>query len=160
MSSTARIAVIAIALSLHAGCFPERWSPAAHKVAYVVDGGLVVLGAVTLVGSSCANDSMPDLCRGVTNAIGFLSIGTGGIGALVNALIREGSPDTPSADQPPPAPSSLVPGLDQFAVEATAAARLGHCDVALVPLRRIFREDRAFFDEIVAADPALRRCLR
>jgi hypothetical protein len=36
------LAVIAI---MQAGCFPEHWSPRGHKVAYAVDGALVVLGA-------------------------------------------------------------------------------------------------------------------
>jgi hypothetical protein len=152
--------VIAIALSLQAGCFPERWSPTTHKVAYVVDGGFFVLGAVTLVGSECSSDH---ICQGVSNAIGFLSIGTAVVGAAINYWMGDSSTDeaAPAAATAPSAgPSSPIPGLDQFAVEATADARLGHCDAARVPLRRIFREDRAFFDQLVAADPALARCLR
>jgi hypothetical protein len=163
MSSAGRVAVISIALSIQAGCFPERWSPGVHKAAYVVDGGLVLIGAVALVSAHCSNDPDPALCQGVANAIGFLSIGSGGIGALLNAWMGAGSEPSPaeaSPAGPAPGPSSPIPGLDQFAVEAAAAARLGHCDVARASLRPIFREDRAFFDEIVAADPALRGCLR
>ncbi len=167
---------LALALALGSGCFyPEGWSRGAHSAAYKVDAVLVVTGLVIAALPCPSPNGLDDDtdCHSLRMALAGVWAVPGAFGALLNALVRDWSPEPeqvgagapPPGDGPPGAtPSDMhVPPhegeLGDLAVRAAIAARVGRCDSARAAMRTIFEREPQYFEEVVAREPAILACL-
>jgi hypothetical protein len=146
-------AALLASLGAQAACFyPRAWDRGGHANAYVVDGVMIVVGAIAYATAPPPPEGTCECPGSPVQPLGGATFAVGAVGAGVNWIL---SGDGTSLASKPPDPTPA----DDAERDARAAASAGNCPAVQDAMARLLRSDRDRAAAVMG-EPAIRACFR